>query len=342
MTKKELFLNALVGKKGARVPVFCANQTSTYEQMEAFQAFWPEAHYQGDLMATLAEGAHSILGFDAVRVPFCQTIEAEALGCAIKDGGKKGVPSVAVHPFKVAEVENFKFPDNFAQLGRIPEVVKAIKILKEKVGNDVAVIGGVIGPFSIATSLLGVMDILMGAVMDEEKIKPWLDIAERASYEYAQALVDAGADVIVIEDMMASMDLASPQIYKSLAGPWEKKLIDKLNVPTILHICGKVNPLIDDMIATGVSAFSVDIGVDMKDIKEKIEKSGKTVTVVGGVDAVNTLFYGEDVEAVKAQTKEAIEKGYDLVAPSCSIPPTTLKYKLLAMVEATHEAAIKN
>jgi len=336
MTKKELFLNALLGKEVDHVPVFCANQTSTYEQMEALQAFWPEAHYNGDLMATLAEGAHSILGFDAVRVPFCQTIEAEALGCAIKDGGKKGVPSVAVHPFKIKD--EFTFPDNFAQLGRVQEVANAIKILKQKVGNEVAIIGGVIGPFSIATSLLGVMEILMGAVMDEEKVKPWLDIAERAASEYAKALIDAGADVIVIEDMMASMDLASPQIYKSLAGPWEKKLIDKINVPTILHICGKVNPLVDDMIATGASAFSVDIGVDMNDIKEKIKKSGKTVTVVGGVDAVNTLFYGEDVEPVKAQVREAIQKGYDIIAPSCSIPPTTLKYKLLAMAEATREA----
>lgn len=337
MTKKEIFLNALLGKKADRCPVFCANQTATHEQMEALQAFWPEAHYKAETMAILAEGAHSILGFDAVRVPFCQTIEAEALGCAIKDGGKNGVPSVAVHPYKVADV--FTFPDNFTKKGRIPEVVNAVKAIKKKVGNEVAVIGGVIGPFSIATSLLGVMDILMGAVVDSGTIKPWLDLAERASAEFAKALIDAGADVIVIEDMMASMDLTSPQIYKDLAGPWEKKLIDELSVPTILHICGKVNPLINDMIATGASAFSVDISVDMKDIKEKIENSGKTVKVVGGIDAVNTLFYGKGVESVKAQINESIKQGYDLIAPSCSIPPTTPMYKLLAMVEAVKGAA---
>lgn len=335
MTQKERFMNALLGKEADCIPVFCANQTATYEQMESFQAFWPEAHHDAELMALLAEGAYSILGFDAVRVPFCQTIEAEALGCPIKDGGKKGVPSVASHPYKVDDV--FTFPDNFAEKGRIPVVVNALKALKKKVGNEVAVIGGVIGPLSIATSLLGLMDILMGAMMNPEKIKPWLDIAERASAEYAKALIDAGADVIVIEDMMSSMDLISPQIYKDLAGPWAKNLIDELNVPTILHICGKVNPLINDMIATGASAFSVDIAVDLKDIKEKITKSGKTVTIVGGVDAVNTLFYGKDVEPVIAQVKEAIKLGYDLVAPSCSIPPATPKNKLLAMVEAARE-----
>lgn len=337
MTKKELFLNALLGKKTDRYSVFCANQTATYEQMEALQAFWPEAHYKAESMAKLAEGAHSMIGFDAVRVPFCQTIEAEALGCEIKEGGKKGVPSVAIHPFVVADVPTF--PANFTERGRIPEVVNALRILKKKVGNEVAVIGGVIGPFSIATSLLGVMNILMGAVQEPEKVRPWLDFAGRASAEFAKALIDAGADAIVIEDMMASMDLSSPQIYKDLSGPWEKKLIDQLCVPTILHICGRVNPLIDDMIATGASAFSVDINVDIKDIKEKIKKSGKTVTVVGGVDAVNTLFYGEDVETLKTQINESIKQGYDLIAPSCSIPPTTPMYKLLAMVEAVKGAA---
>jgi len=334
-TKKQIFLDGLLGKAVDRIPVFCANQTATYEQMEKLQAFWPEAHFHWQPMAALAEGAHTIVGFDAVRVPFCQTIEAEALGCPLKDGGRQGVPSVDSHPYKISDP--FQFPDNFREKGRIPEVAKAVRTLKEKVGDEVAVIGGVIGPFSIATSLLGLMDIMMGAVMDPEALKPWLDVAERASAEYAKALIDAGADAIVIEDMMSSMNLISPQIYQDLAGPWTKKLIDEISVPTILHICGKVNPLIDEMIATGASAFSVDIAVDVADIKEKIKKSGRTVTVVGGIDAVKTLYYGKDLDLVKDQVKEAIKLGYDLIAPSCSIPPATSLDKLSVMVATAHE-----
>lgn len=332
MTKKERFMNALLGKEVDRIPVFCANQTATYEQMKALNAFWPEAHYKAEPMAILAEGANSILGFDAVRVPFCQTIESEALGCVIKDGGEKGVPSIDVHPYKLND--KIEFPENFREKGRIPEVAQALKTIKSKVGDEVAVLGGIVGPFSIATNLLGLTDILMGAMMEPEKVKPWLEISERAAIEFAKALIDAGADVIVIEDMMSSMDLISPQMYKDLAGPSMKRVIDEISVPTILHICGKVNPLIEDMIATGATAFSVDIVVDVKDIKEKIAKSGRHVAVVGGVDAVNTLFYGKEVEPVQAQVKEAIELGYDLIAPSCSIPPATPDFKLKAMVEA--------
>lgn len=331
MTHKERFFNALLGKEVDRIPVFCANQTSTYEQMEQLQAFWPEAHYKAEPMAKLAEGAYTILGFDAVRVPFDQCIEAEALGCEIKDGGKDGIPSIEVHPYKIDEL--ITFPEDYLDKGRIKEVANALKMVKESVGDDVAVLGGVVGPFSIATSLLGLMDIMMGAFKDPDSIKPWLDIAERAATEFANVLVEAGADAIVIEDMMASMDLISPDMYADLAGPWEKKLIDNIKVPTILHVCGKVNPLMDDMIATGADSLSLDIMVDMKDIKEKIEKSGKQVSVLGGMDAVNTLFYGDDIEAVKAEAKKAVELGYDLIAPSCSIPPATPNKKLLAIVE---------
>ena len=41
-------------------------------------------------MAKQALAAYTMLGFDGVRVPFCQTFEAEALGCKVKSGGTEG------------------------------------------------------------------------------------------------------------------------------------------------------------------------------------------------------------------------------------------------------------
>ncbi|MCR6545133.1 MtaA/CmuA family methyltransferase [Dehalobacterium formicoaceticum] len=332
MNKKERFMNALLGKETDRASVFCANQTATYEQMEKLGAYWPEAHFDADVMASLAVGAYQILDFDAVRVPFCQTIESEAMGCTLKDGGKTGVPSIDAHPYQVNDTPPSL--DNFVEKGRIRTVAKALKSLKEKVGDEVAVLGGVVGPFSVATNLLGLMNIMMAAVMEPEKLEPWLKVAKSASEIYGKELIAAGADGIVIEDMMSSMDMISPQIYHDISNPHLKNLVDSLGgIPTILHICGKINPLVEDMITSGVSAFSVDTKVDIKDIKEKIAKSGRTVTVVGGIDAVNTLFYGKETEPVKEEAKKSLEAGYDLLAPSCSIPPATPTDKLLAMVE---------
>ena len=83
------------------MPSFGANCMVTYAQMEAVQALWPEAHENGETMAKLALATHTVLGFDAVRVPFCQTFEAHALGCKIKPGkgpgGVEGIPESIIH-----------------------------------------------------------------------------------------------------------------------------------------------------------------------------------------------------------------------------------------------------
>lgn len=334
MNNRERFLKALRGEETDRVSVFCANQTATYEQMKELNAYWPIANMEAKPMADLAKGAYTMLGFDAVRVPFCQTVESEALGCNLQDGGEIGVPSIGSHPYQVGDA--VPSLDELVSKGRIPVVAEAVKMLKESIGNEAAVLGGIVGPFSIATNLLGLMNIMMAVVMEPEKIEPWLEVAGDAALIYGDALIKAGADGIVIEDMMSSMDMISPQIYHDQAGPHMKRLVERLgDIPTILHICGKVNPLVEDMIATGVSAFSVDAKVDVKDIKEKIAKSGRTVTVVGGIDAVETLFYGDDVEPTFVQSKASILAGYDLLAPSCSIPPATPLNKLRAMVETS-------
>ncbi|HMM05296.1 MAG TPA: MtaA/CmuA family methyltransferase [Clostridiales bacterium] len=340
MNKKERFLNALRGEETDRISVFCANQTATYEQMKALDAFWPEAHFKAGVMARLAAGAHSLLGFDAVRVPFCQTIESEALGCTLKDGGTDGVPSISVHPFSINDAP----PDlaGFVDKGRIRTVAKALSILKEEIGEEVAVLGGIVGPFSIATNLLGLMDLMMAAAMEPEKLTPWLEAGRKAGELYGKELIAAGADGIVIEDMMSSMDMISPQIYHDISGPAMKMLVSDLgDIPTILHICGKVNPLIEDMIDTGVSAFSVDTNVNVADIQSKIAASGRSVAVVGGIDAVNTLFYAKGPEPVKAEGEKSLRAGYDLLAPSCSIPPATPLEKLKAMVEIAVELPLR-
>lgn len=340
MNKKERFLNALVGKETDRTSVFCANQTATYEQMKQLSAPWPEAHFDADTMARLASGAHHILGFDAVRVPFCQTIESEALGCVLKDGGTEGVPSISTHPFKIEDTPPSL--DGLVEKGRIRTVAEALRKLKEDVGDEAAVLGGIVGPFSVATNLLGLMDIMMAVVMEPEKLEPWLQVAEEAATIYGKELIAAGADGIVIEDMMSSMDMLSPPIYHDISGPAMKRLIDRLgDIPTILHICGKINPLVDDMIATGATAFSVDTNVDLADIHAKITKSGRHVAVVGGIDAVNTLFYGKGAAAVKEEGEKSIRAGYSLLAPSCSVPPAASLEKLRAMVEIAIETPLK-
>jgi len=337
MSSRERFFNKMTGKEVDRTPVFCADQTGIYEEMEELQVFWPEAHQKGEEMAKLALAAHTMAGFDAVRVPFCQTIEAEALGAGIKHAGREGIPSVNVHPFKLADGVK-SLPEDYLKRGRIPELIKAVKILKEEVGDKAVVMGGIIGPFSIAASLVGTTDILKASFKKPDSVKPFLDLAEEAGTVLAKALIEAGADIICVEDMMASMDMISPKIYRELVFPWEKKQIEALSTPAILHICGKTDPIIEDMANTGAAILSVEPVVDVPAAQEKLKKFDRVITIVGGVDAIVTLFSGSADEVVQ-QSLKAMEMGYDMIAPGCSIAPASPLANLKAMVRAAVEAS---
>lgn len=330
MNGRQIFLAALRGGQTPRPSVACVNQTATYEQMEAIGVRWPGANFNASQMSCLSQAAHSIIGFDAVRIPFCQTIEEEALGCEISIGDETNLPSVVGHPFGINDAPSF--PENFLEEGRLPLLVKAARDVRVAVGEDVAVIGGVVGPFTIAAELLGVENMMRAILKAPQKLRPFLQAAEEAVIELARALEAGGVDAICIEDMMASMDLLSPPSYNSLAAPHEANVIERLNVPVVLHICGRVDFIAKDMIATGAAALSFEPKTDVFRVKQAIEESGKSVGIVGGIGTMDDLFYG-DTELVTRTTRKAIADGYDVVAPGCSVPPATTTANLRAMVE---------
>lgn len=335
MSSRERFMAAIQNKPVDRLPVISVCQHATYEQMDQLNSHWPEAMFDAEKMAALAGGAYTILGWDAVRLPFCQTHEAEALGATLKDGGKTGLPSVNVHPYKIGD--EIDFPEDFLSRGRIPQLLEGIKKLKDTMGDKVIIMGGIIGGFSIAASLIGITEILKEAFKKPKSIVPYIEIGEKAGTLLGKAMIDAGADVICIEDMMASLDMISPKIYRDLVAPYEKKQVEALNVPTIIHICGKLDKIMPDIAATGCSAISVEPVVDIAGTLMKFKEVGITTPLVGAIDPVNTLFSGE-VEKVKAETKEAIAKGFAMISPGCAVPPGTPTANLKAIIETVNEA----
>ncbi|KLU62192.1 uroporphyrinogen decarboxylase [Peptococcaceae bacterium CEB3] len=334
MTSRERFMAALNGQSVDRLPVISVCQHATYDQMEQLNSAWPDAFHDAKLMAKLASGGQSILGFDAVRVPFCQTHEAEAFGAVLKYGGKLGLPSVDIHPYHIGDT--IDFPADFLSKGRIPALLEAIRILKRDVGDQVIVMGGIIGAFSIASLLFGVTDYLKASFKKPSDLVPYIELCERAGTTLAKAMIEAGADVIVVEDMVASMDMISPKIYRTLAWEYEKDQVEALSVPTIIHICGKTDPIIVDIAKTGCAAISVETTVNIPKALENLQSEGLTTPLIGGVDPVKTLFTGQP-EDVKYEVRNAIAEGLSMISPGCSVPPATRTANLRAMVDTAKE-----
>jgi [methyl-Co(III) methanol-specific corrinoid protein]:coenzyme M methyltransferase len=332
MNSKERVMAVINHQKPDRMPCFGANCMATYEQMEKVQAFWPRAHEDGEAMAKVALASHTILGFDAVRVPFCQTFEARALGAKIKPGklpgNMEGIPGIDHPPtFKLDDTP--VFPDNFLSLRFIPELLKAVRILKKELGDEVPVIAGIIGPFTLAGSLIDTVPLLKATFKAPDKILPWLELGEKAGTTLAKALIDAGADIICCEDMTASPELIAPKTYKELELEFQTKQFDAISVPTILHICGKVDPIVKWMAQTGPDILSLDTKSYPKDIREICDSD---VVLLGGVDVATTLFL-HGPEEIKQESKRSIADGIQILAPGCAVGPGTPTENLLAMLE---------
>jgi [methyl-Co(III) methanol-specific corrinoid protein]:coenzyme M methyltransferase len=332
MNAKERVTAVLSHQEPDRMPCFGANSTVTYDQMERVNAFWPEGHESGETMARLAMAAHTVLGFDAVRVPFCQTFEAVALGCRYKRGkspeGGEGIPGVD-HPPPYTLEDAPEFPEDFLARGRIPELLKAVRIGKETLGGEVPIVGGIIGPWTIAGSLLDTVPLLKASFKTPEKLRPFLDVGERAGTTLALALIDAGADIIACEDMTASPELIAPKTYRDYELEYQKRQFEAISVPTILHICGNVGSIVEWMGRTGADVLSIEPKTSARLARGKC---GPNVTMMGGIDTATTLFTG-DPSAVKAGCEDSIADGIQILAPGCAVAPGTPKENLLAMVE---------
>jgi len=330
-TPKERLYRALRKQPVDRMPSACFTQTGTIEQMEACGAHWPEAHEDAEKMATLAEAGHTVIGFEAVRVPFDITAEAELFGCGIKAGDNKQQPSVIKHSVKNLE-DLDKIRDYSLGEGRVSKVLEAVKILSEKYGKELPIIGSMIGPFSLAQHING--DAWFGNLFTGEPIvAELLDFCADFNVAYAKAMVENGADTLAIIDPTASYELIGGEFYEKFALPYQKRLVDamkELDIASVLHICGNTTNGLSIMEKTGVEGISVDQRVDIATAKGNVENA----LIIGNLDPVAALWNGTP-ETVAEESRKILDAGVGLLAPGCGIVSMTPTANLQKMVECT-------
>jgi len=328
LTPKDRVLSALRGERVDRVPVSAVTQVGTVEAMAKTQAFWPDAHSDPEKMAALGVSLYRLAGLEAARIPFCLTVQAEAMGCPVDMGKGDRPPTVVAH--SQAQIDQVALPPGYLDRGRIPMVIRATELLRSRY-PDLPVMVGMEGPFTLAGHLVGIERLMLMTIRQRETVMNVVDICTKASVEYARALIDAGADVIVPCDPSASPELMSPKDFSSMVKPKLQELaqaISKRGGIGVLHICGRVQRIMKDMAETGFDSLSIEEKVDLSAAKALI---GPKPTLVGNVSAANTLFLGRP-EQVREEAKKALAAGVDVLAPGCGIAPRTPLENIRALV----------
>ena len=175
MTSRERVVAALRRELVDRTPVCNPTSVATVELMDLVDAPFPDANRDPELMARLAATGHTELGFDTIMPVFTIIQESSALGCQIQWEQKDNWPTVKMREPIWEDADEIKIPSDLLTHPDTKCVLDAIKILKKQFGDDVAVIGKTMGPWSLGYHCFGVEPFLLLSLDDPGKTKLTLD-----------------------------------------------------------------------------------------------------------------------------------------------------------------------
>ncbi len=329
MTPRKRILKALQGNFTDPPAVGNAVSIATVELMEATGRFFPDAHTDAETMAGLAAAGHDILGYDTIAPVFSVQHEADALGCEVDWGRVDLMPEVTVHPCSTAA--DIDLPANILRHPSLTVVTDALRVLRERY-PEVALVGKVFGPWTLAYHLFGVERFLMMTLDDPGEVHRILQALVALPGLFAREQFEAGADVVTLADH-ATGDLVAPEMYRDFLWPLHKKLARAIPGPVILHICGDTLDRIPWISRSGLECFHFESQVPAAKARWA---AGDRIALMGNINNPRTLLMGTP-EDVAEQVREALAAGVEIIAPECAVPLTTPTENLRAVALAARE-----
>ena len=317
LTEKERLDRALHHQEVDRPPCICPGgmmNMITTDLMDICGVTWPEAHTDAEMMAKLALASYEQGCFENVGVPFCMTIEAEAMGAEVTMGTKNFEPHVTAYAANsVKEWKNLSRAD--MNKGRAKVTLDAIRILKEK-NLDVPIIGNIVGPISTASSVVDPVPFYKELRKCRTEAHEFMTFVTEQLIEFANAMIEAGADVIAISDPSGTGEILGPKFFEEYAVKYLNMLLDGIedkHAGTIVHICGQMRSVYKQINMVHSDALSFDAVVPMKEARANL---GERV-LMGNVSTFALEFGNE--ERIEKLTKFCVNGGSNIISPACGL-----------------------
>jgi len=267
--------------------------------------------------------------------------DVEALG-GRTDFPLNGVPRIVVEPFAdKARLLTAKVPKMDTD-GRLPGMLEAHRIVKQRIGDEVAICANVEGPLTRAANLRGTENLMQDFFRDPGFAADLVAFATEISISHIRFLAQAGADFVFVAAATDGPVIVSPRIYLDHTIPHLARMVeaaDQAGLPLVFHPHGrftdpKFQLLVDSAVATGIAGFQFPENCDLGIAKTKW---GKQIAILGGID-IPTVVYPGPVEKIVQEVHSCIRMaapggGY-VFMPSCSLHRGDPLDHIQAMVEA--------
>ncbi len=191
-------------------------------------------------------------------------------------------------------------------------------------------------------SLVGFESALMGLVEKPDLASACLKRIADWQLTAADRYIKLGVEAARISDDYGAQRnlLMSPKVWREHIRPPLARLVEhyqRAGLPVILHSCGSLNAIMDDLIELGFAAFNIQTNAN--DLKEYKKRYGRRFCVWGGVSTQGVLTTGTPAQVKESVRDAVMNLGRDgglILEPDqvIKIPEENLR----AFFESAHES----
>jgi uroporphyrinogen decarboxylase len=292
----------------------------------------------GELLARCQLAAQKRYGYDAVFAFMDLSVETEAMGSTLRyvEGIYPDVKEYVLRPGD--DPARLGIPDPTRD-GRMPELLRAISLLRAEAGERLLVCGSVVGPMTLATQLIGMEEALYFAADDPAGFERVLDHAAEVAIHYGRAQIEAGAHLPIIFDPSASPAVVPAGFFREFLLSRLKRVLTAFReagaVATWLNIAGPTAPILPYHAEAGADIANFDYYVSAEEAQRCLPKTcvdGNLKSVDFDLAPPETLF-----QSARALRAAFAERGGFLLSSGCEIPPEAKPENIDAVMAACCE-----
>lgn len=290
---------------------------------------------QGEILARCQISAQKKFGYDAVFGLMDVAVETEAIGSSLSFNNNN-YPNVSKYAFDEGTDFNTVTIPNPYKDGRMPELLKAIRILHQEYKDKVLVVGCVVGPMTLATQLMGAEKLLYFAVDHPDRFFELLKFCTEVIKVYGISQIHSGADLPMVFEPSSSPEVIPASFFREFILPCLKDIFSALKkegaLANWLHIAGNTKSILPFYAQAGIDIANFDYCVTSSEAIKNLPQT----CLDGNIRPL--ALVEDDAELITKQSQELLvafskRKGF-ILSSGCEIPLDSKPENIIAMVKA--------